>query len=318
VTLPLPHQYQNSTPKQPAPIPLGHFKTALFTDIDDTFIARGKPARLLQAAHDLHVQLQTDNTALILVTGTTFEAVQARIVDGELPVPEAIIASVGTDIWLCHGTTWQQDKKYVQLLQQSGYKKSDVMLAASQFIAKTRAGYELTFQQLGPGNDAKVSLHFMASHKDAAMLAHQASNFFAPFKIVMCEEIHANATLQNDARRRKFCLDIVPATKADAVSYLINTLNIRHGFKAGDSGNDVDMLLNPDGLQPILVGGYKREAHDTISPLLTPGSTGPLHTLQDGRRMYIESGERRAAESIAYAITLLRRFVYGEVASEGA
>lgn len=294
------------------------FKTTLFTDIDDTLIARGNHARLLKAAHDLHGQLQADQTALILVTGTTFDAVHARIVEGELPLPDAVVASVGTEIWLRNGKHWQRDDAYAQLLERSGYKKSEVMLAASQFIAKTRAGYELTFQQLGPGNDAKVSLHFMASHKDAAMLAHQASNFFAPFKVIMCEEIHTNATLPADARRLKFCLDIVPATKADAVSYLIHSLHIRQGFKAGDSGNDVDMLLNPDGLQPILVGGYKPEAHATIVQALTPESTGPLHTLRDGRRIYIEPGERRAAESIAYAINLMRRFVYGEVAGERA
>lgn len=295
-----------------------HFRTTLFTDIDDTLIARGNHTRLLQAAHDLHAQLQAQNTALVVVTGTTFDAVHARITDGELPMPDAIVASVGTDIWLRHGTKWQRDAGYQRLLTQSGYKKSEVMLAASQFIAKTRTGYELTFQHLGPGNDAKVSLHFMASHKDATMLAQQASNFFAPYKVIMCEEIHANAALPPDARRRKFCLDIVPTTKADAVSYLIHSLHIGQGFKAGDSGNDVDMLLNPDSLQPILVGGYKREAHDTISQALMPTSTGPLHTLQDGRRIYIENGERRAAESIAHAIGLLRRFVYGEVASEGA
>lgn len=295
---------------------MGHFKTALFTDIDDTLIARGKHARLLKAAHDLHAQLQADNIALILVTGTSFNEVKTRITDGELPLPDAIIAAVGTDIWLRRGTTWQRDEAYASLLERSGYKKSEVILAASRFIACARSGYELTFQQLGPGNDLKVSLHFMASHKDAAMLSQQASKFFAPFKTIVCEEIHFNAALPRDSRRLKFCLDIVPSTKADAVSYLVNTLGIEQGFKAGDSGNDVDMLLNPDVLQPILVGGYKSEAHTTITQELAANSKGPLHTLRDGRTLYIETGERIAAESLTYAIRLLSGSVRGNTASE--
>ena len=238
--------------------------------------------------------------------------------DGELPLADAVVASVGTDIWLRNGKTWQQDKAYVALLERSGFKKSEVTLAASQFIAQARPGYELAFQQLGAGNDLKVSLHFMATHQDAAMLAQQASKFFAPFKVISCEEIHFNAALPEGTRRFKFCLDIVPSTKADAVSYLVNSLHIEHGFKAGDSGNDVDMLLNPDVLQPILVGGYKPEAHAAITQELTADSKGPLHTLLDGRRMYIEAGERKAAESLAHAIQLLGGLVHGEIASERA
>lgn len=305
-------------PPRSVPTPSERFKTVLFTDIDDTLIASGKHARLLKAAHELHAQLQADETALILVTGTTFQSVHMRIANGELPLPDAVISSVGTDIRIRHGENWQRDTSYMELLERSGYKKSEITLSANQFMQQSRPGYRLSFQQQAPGNDLKVSLHFMASHKDAAMLAQQAREFFAPFKVIVCEEIHHNATLPADTRRIKFCLDIVPATKADAVSYLVNRLGIEQGFKAGDSGNDVDMLLNPDVLQPILVGGYKPEAHATISMELTGNATGPLHTLRDGRTMYIESGERRAAESLAHAIRLLRGLVHREITAERA
>lgn len=287
-------------------MPLGQSEQiAFFTDIDDTLIARNGDPALIRAAHVLRGRLTGMRSLLVLATGTEFGAVKKRLQTGEIPSADAAICAVGTDIWQHSLGHWQRDRDYAALLESTGYRKPEVTLRAARFMRESPRGYGLTFQP-HPVGPQKVSLHFMASHTDAAMLAGQARKYFAPFKIIVCEEIHHNATLPADVPKRKFCLDIVPATKADAITYLVNKLGITGGFKAGDSGNDVDMLLYPDNLVPILVGGYKPEAYAAIRAELTDDGGGPLHTLKDGRRIYIETDPNRiAAASLLHAIQTL-------------
>ncbi|HKX72407.1 MAG TPA: HAD family hydrolase [Candidatus Saccharimonadales bacterium] len=292
------------------------FRRALFTDIDDTLIERGGDPTLRQEAHQLRDDLAAEGSDLILVTGLQFQAAQTRIDSGEIPLPDGIISSVGTDIWLRQDDQWRQDQEYADWLVGTGYKCAAVMLETMRFIRESPASYELTVEQKPSPEPYKISLNFMANHTDAAMLAQQARVFFPRFKIVTCEEIHFNATLPPGAERRKFCLDIVPATKADAMVYLIGKLGITAGFKAGDSGNDVDMLLNPDALTPILVGGYKKEALTAVQSELADHTIGPIHVLKDGRRIYIEDTDAIAAASLRRAIRLLGGPVHGEVAAK--
>jgi hydroxymethylpyrimidine pyrophosphatase-like HAD family hydrolase len=291
-------------------------RLALFTDIDDTLIARDGSAELLQAAQKVGQFLAEHDILFVLVTGTEYGAVKKRIAAGEIPMPNGIIGAVGTDIWLRSGGSWQRDEAYQDWLKDTGYNKSKVTLRAGEFIQQAPASYQLSFEQLPPSSKFKVTMNFMASPADAAMLTQQVRETFADFKVIVCQEIHFNATLPADATVFKYCLDIVPATKADALSYLVHQLGITGGWKAGDSGNDVDMLLNPDPLVPILVGGYKPEALAEVEPLLKLSSLdGPIRELQDGRPFYLEDSTKRAAQSILRAIELLR-LVHSDVAGK--
>lgn len=279
-----------------------HTPKALFTDIDDTFIDRaGRPAAL-QAARDVREHTAKNNMSLVLVSGLAFDAIQARIVTGEIPEPEAIMAAVGTDIWLRQPNgKWLHDDFYTAKLQTTGYDQANVRLKATQFIA-AHPGHELQLDPHGFGAH-KVSLNFMGDGAVVAQLADAARATFPNFKIVTCQEIHYNATLSPGAGALKFCLDIVPATKADALQYMLDALKIQAGFKAGDSGNDADMLLNPDSLLPILVGGYKPELLAAVAPCIANKSGAPFYELQNGQRMYVETNPNLvAAQSILHAI----------------
>lgn len=276
-------------------------RLALFTDIDDTLIDRGGNSAAIGAAHELRELLAMHSIPLIAVSGLEFPVIKMRIAAGEIPMPDAVVSAVGTDIWQRdrHGR-WHQDTDYVAGLRATGYDYSRVLAEVREFMAALDPMFEATLQNVAP-SPFKISLHFMACDMGAEVVAQQARAFFPNFKIITCKEIHYNAALPPDAFRFKHCLDIVPATKADAVAYLLKTYSIKGGWKAGDSGNDADMLLHSDPLIPIAVGGYKTELLRALRPAVTTG-----------RHVYVEQGQRIAAQSIVHAVRvsgLIRRDV---------
>ncbi|MCL5008791.1 MAG: hypothetical protein M1400_00420 [Patescibacteria group bacterium] len=139
------------------------------------------------------------------------------------------------------------------------------------------------------------------------------SRFFPKQNILTCEEIGHNRNLPANAPIKKYCLDILPATKADAVNYLEKICGINKGLVAGDSGNDTAMLIDSRGLTAVLVGGYKtelRSAVDSKTPSPKPGKRSFQRiTAASGetKAVYIEQGERLAAESILHAAKILER-----------
>jgi len=84
---------------------------------------------------------------------------------------------------------------------------------------------------------------------------------------------------------KKYCLDILATTKSGAVQYLRQLLGITRGIIAGDSGNDVDMLLESSPLTAVLVGGYEPYARSAIEAAANHG----VYVDQDLKRQAAES-----------------------------
>lgn len=275
---------------------------ALFTDIDNTLVRRGD-TRYAHAAERIREYTSLHHIPLILVTGLSANQVLARIETGEIPQPEGICGSVGTEIWLrTHDNIWQKDTAYSSWLDAMGFVASAVRKRMTAFIA-SMSQYEFVFQPEHAQNRYKVSLHFMALPKQAVELQQKIAAYFAPFKVVVCKDI--TAVLPPGTERQKFCLDILPATKGDAVAFLIQQLNIKGGWKAGDSGNDLEMLLHNDALTPILVGGYTEET----GQIMLAGAhhkKGSVFKLANGQTAYIETSSQKAGESIVYALEIVQ------------
>jgi hydroxymethylpyrimidine pyrophosphatase-like HAD family hydrolase len=276
-------------------------RRALFTDIDNTLVRRG--TQYAEAAKHIREYTTTQHIPLILVTGLSANQVLARIEAGEIPQPEAICGSVGTEIWLrTHDNIWQKDTAYNSWLAAIGFNATTVQKQASMFIA-TASQHDFVFQPQHAQNRYKVSLHFMATPKQAIDLQQKAAAYFAPFKVVVCKDI--TAVLPPGSERQKFCMDILPATKGDAVAYLTRQLDIQGGWKAGDSGNDLEMLLHKDSLTPILVGGYTEEA----GQVMLAGAhhkKDSIFKLSNGHKAYIETSSQKAGESILQALQILK------------
>jgi hydroxymethylpyrimidine pyrophosphatase-like HAD family hydrolase len=285
-------------------------RRALFTDVDDTLIDRARRSRPIAAAWELREWADAYNCPIILVSGVDFAGVLARLKLGEIPPAEAIIGAVGTELWLRQpDDSWLHDKNYDKLVRANGYERAEVTAKANELVADLNDHYpelRLKFQQL-PEQLRKVSLHFFAEDGEVELVAKEFRHAFPTFYVVTCKEIHYNALLPPDSAVQKYCLDIVPATKQTAITYLIDRLKLTSGYKAGDSGNDVDMLLNPDPLLPILVGGHKSEAFEAITKELAVRRPGLIQYLKDGRPIYIENGDRVGPQSILHATRMVKQ-----------
>lgn len=303
----------------------GHRK-ALFTDIDDTLVDSAGGTLAQAATSRLKAWSAAARVPLIVATGNPHEMVLERIRKNEVPEPQTIISSVGTAIW--HRTIdgrWVPDEGYAKLVRATGYDRRQVAATARDLIrqhALDRPELALQFQPIEDGNFSdslqphKVSLQFIHTQKGAAELQQSFTVQFPKCKIVVCEEIHHNATLAPGSLYRKFCLDILALTKKDAVDYLVEKFNIGGGWKAGDSGNDAEMLISAqDHLIPIIVGGFKPELRLTLQRHLADERAGPLRKMLDGRTVYIETNEkRRGAQSILHATRLTELHSYPSAA----
>jgi hydroxymethylpyrimidine pyrophosphatase-like HAD family hydrolase len=160
----------------------------------------------------------------------------------------------------------------------------------------------------------KISFHFFASSdREIDTVMGAIAEMFPSQKIVMCGEIGHNATVQ-EGQPLKYCVDIVAATKADAVNYLTRILDIKKGVVAGDSGNDVDMLLNSDNMDAVLVGGYKSEAINYIDKATASvNKSGKFRKVRGNngllRSCYVEQDDALGPESIKRALNMFRRAI---------
>lgn len=283
-------------------------RRAIFTDIDDTLIDRAHRSRPIAAAWELREWADATSCPIILVSGVDFATILTRLTMGEIPAAEAVIGAVGTELWLRQPDGgWLHDREYDRLVRSSGFDRETVRQQATALITELNEhspDLRLTFQRL-PGHLRKVSFHFFAEENDVQLVAKEFRRTFPAYYIITCREIHYNSLLPADSALQKYCLDIVPASKQTAITYLIDKLGLTEGYKAGDSGNDIDMLLNPDPLMPILVGGHKAEALQAVEQELRLRRPGLIQYLKDGRPIYIENGDRLAAQSILHALRMV-------------
>ncbi len=128
-----------------------------------------------------------------------------------------------------------------------------------------------------------------------------------------CEAAYGNQDLSPD-QPKKYYLDVLAATKVDAVNYLRTVAGIKLGAVAGDSGNDIDMLLETGDLHAILVGGAKSEAVSAIQEKTVGKEKGK----RSFRKIMNEQGHVKACytepkedllgpESIIRALKILNR-----------
>ena len=159
----------------------------------------------------------------------------------------------------------------------------------------------------------KVSFHFFAdSPEGVETIAREAEQRFPGQELVICEEINYNNQLSPEAQRKKYCLDVVPITKAGAVEYVVKRTEVKKGLVAGDSGNDTDMLMKSGKLQAVIVGGAKSELTSAVDATAVekPGKSSFRRVVgEDGtlKAMYVERGDRKGPESINYAGEVLQR-----------
>lgn len=306
----------------------GENPTALFTDIDNTFYKADKK----DALATLTREAREKNIPIIAVTGNDFKGMKEKINKEELPYFDVVVGSVGTEIWVLHKKvdsqiTYKKDDYFEKLLIESGFEREKLVRTSIDFIDDLKNSLpesEIDFQNpelerewLSNKNlncqPFKISLYFFANQQLLKEISKKAEKKFSNQSVIICEEINYNSSLPPNEETKKYCLDMLPVTKKDAVDYLSKLAGIKQGIVAGDSGNDVDMLLNSGNLNAVLVGGYKNEAIREINKSIfekKPGRSFQKVMQSDGsiKAIYIEKDpKRQASDSILRAAKILTR-----------
>lgn len=303
----------------------------LATDIDHTFHRSDR----IEKMNTLFDESNLRDVPIMAVTGNWFPGVMRRIESGELPYFQVIASSVGTEIWVLQ-TDSDGDKRYLRdetfrkKLLESGFDRFELARKARDMAETIQAKspeWRLEFQKevdeanylnggkLPEGQEFKISFHFFVKTSDLTEVVESVSAFFPDQEIIACGEIGYNSKLSENEAVHKFCLDIVPVTKAGAVNYISKVTGVERGIVAGDSGNDIDMLINSEKMTAVLVGGAKSEAVAGIDKATVVGSkkgTRFRRVLDDNGQIkacYVEKDDNAllGPESIIKAVEILNR-----------
>jgi sucrose-6F-phosphate phosphohydrolase len=207
------------------------------TDLDNTLV--GDDAALKKLNQTLSQHRQEYGTKIVYATGRSLYLYQQLAKEKSLLSPDALITSVGTEIYFDLSEE-KFDSQWADILS-SRWDREKICAIAAHFA-------DLVLQPETEQNTFKVSFH----------LSEQASTEVLPRLKAALAESSLDTQLIYSAG---YDLDILP-TKGDkglAVQFLRERWNIdaQQAVVCGDSGNDIAMLKGEE--RGIIVGNAKPE-----------------------------------------------------------
>ncbi len=223
----------------------------LITDIDNTLI--GDDAGLYQLL-DLLDENRSD-LAWGVATGRSLELTLDAMTEYNIPVPDILICSVGTEMY--YGPDLRMDKGWQQHISHKWKPEQ---------IKETLQDFEFLVSQEAEGQRSHKISYYLENKDDRLNVIKQALDA----RKLRCRVIYSHSQF----------LDILPrrASKGKAVDYLQYKYEFlpRHIMVAGDSGNDADMLAGKT--RGLIVGNHSEE----------------LDYLRDAPRVYFSTGKYAA------------------------
>ncbi len=215
----------------------------IISDIDGTLIepSMGNPGlnELKLFLHNRHQKM-----AFAFATGRNLDLVKEAITSHELPLPDFVICSVGSEIYYTNGTEYILDKGWATYL--SGRWRREELLNRLKKVKW------LKLQEENAQKQFKISFTYKKEDYSNDQLVDALGPYWYRVSII---NSHG-----------KF-LDILPkrASKGNAIQYLCHkwSISLRDTFAAGDSGNDIDMFRGP--IRGIVVGNKSEELCDIES-----------------------------------------------------
>ena len=207
----------------------------LISDIDGTLLNNGKETRGLDTLRDLLARHKND-VALVYATGRSHDSVWDLIRADILPIPDAIAASIGTEIWF---PNWKQSDKRFKSLIGNDWNRETILNAAL-----TIPGLRLQDEEMQ--TPYKVSFEVSSHRKVMDIQSLLKTKGLAVRIIYSCGKY----------------LDVLPARggKMAAVKFLSQVWEVpfKNILTSGDSGNDMDMLTHPETAN-VLVANAESE-----------------------------------------------------------
>ncbi|MDI6400853.1 HAD-IIB family hydrolase [Balneolaceae bacterium ANBcel3] len=207
----------------------------LITDIDDTLVGDDE-------ALEQFITIMEKNRKEVgfgVATGRSLELVEEILAEKNIPVPDVIISSVGTEIYygpdlknLSHDSGWRSHISY----QWKPSKIKEVLKDFDFLVLQDRDGER----------DFKISYNMDPNEDHIAMIHQRLSDYNLRYQLIYSHGAY---------------LDIVPsrASKGKAIQYLGKKWDIapHNTLVSGDSGNDYEMLYGQR--LAVVVGNHAPE-----------------------------------------------------------
>lgn len=303
----------------------------LFTDIDGTFFKRG----FEEASDQISETSKKFGVPIVAITGRNFRDVLDRIEtpnhpEMNLPYFDVIAGSVGTEIWVLQvgedgKKTYVRDDEFIKQIVGGAYDRTSVLGLSQMLIDQIQQIHPeryLDFQNpdlekaFNQGEDVDVESHkvsfnaYLASDQEVLSMRGQLEARFPDQKVIISVGDRPDHL---DEGRKHYNIDVLPATKADAVNYIREETDVDAAFVAGNGGNDTAMLMESGDLS-IGVGGSDEEIDESIREV-SPKRKGKKSFARsenpedNGKLYYLETGDRTGPESIIYAAKVIERAV---------
>jgi sucrose-6F-phosphate phosphohydrolase len=208
----------------------------LCTDLDRTLIPNGKQPESPQAMERFKRLVNCEEVTLVYVTGRHRALIEQAIAEFDLPQPDFAIADVGTTIYRIDSSGWRQwDEWDAQIAPDwQGLTHDELCRLLSVFPA-------LRLQEKEKLNRHKLSFYVTLDTDTKRLLDEMDAR-------LKYSDIKANLIWSVDEKAGLGLLDVLPASanKLHAIRFMMQQQGFFHENTvfAGDSGNDLDMLLS--------------------------------------------------------------------------
>lgn len=231
----------------------------LCTDLDRTLIPNGNQPES-PGARDLFSHLmEIDGVKLAYVSGRHRALIEQAMQEYHLPMPDFAIADVGSTIYRIIEGEWHHWQQWNdEIAGDWNGMSAEALHGLLSDIAL------LQLQEQEKQNRHKLSYYLPLGHNHQTVMAEMEQRLQA-------RKIRANLIWSVDEAKNIGLLDILPASanKLHAIRFLMQHegYDNKQTVFAGDSGNDLDVLLSP--VQSVLVANADdevRAAVKTASP----------------------------------------------------
>lgn len=240
----------------------------LCTDLDRTLLPNG-PQTESPGARDKFRQLATQpGVTLVYVTGRDRRLVEDAIEEYQLPLPDYVIADVGSTIYEIEQHDWRYWDKWEHEISPDWQGKShDDLHALFSGIAS------MELQEASKQNSYKLSYYVALDVDHKALLS-------SLHEILVNQQVRASLIWSIDELAGTGLLDVLPAnaSKQHAIEFLMTHLgfDFSNTVFAGDSGNDMAVLTS--SIRSVLVANASSEIrHEAQQLALNMGQVDALY-----------------------------------------
>ena len=218
-------------------------KLLLCTDLDRTLLPNGPQAESILAREKFNQLVAQDEVKLVYVSGRDKSLIQQAVKNYHIPLPDFVIADVGSTIYSIENKKWSRLDKWDYEISSdwNGKSNKDLKSLLENFD-------DIRIQEYSKQKTHKLS-YYVPLYTDHESLLNEIKECF--------EKVNINANLiwSIDDAASMGLLDILPvsANKKHALEFIMSEFNfsLEETIFAGDSGNDISVMASP--INSILV-----------------------------------------------------------------